>query len=187
MNKQTLIIYDFQRLFNILFEIKDILSFDLANIKEKEKSKINEKNYGNYLIISQKVLDNTENQICLIKYPINILDLIEKINIKFIRNNYDKQSKVNLGSYSLDINSRIISNNSGSLKLTEREIDIILFLKNTNVSQSIDSLQKIVWGHNSSLETHTVETHIYRLRKKINEIFQDDNFIISTKEGYKIL
>ena len=73
-----------------------------------------------------------------------------------------------------------------SYLVLEGEIDIILFLKNSNEPKSIDVLQKEVWGHNSVLETHTVETHIYRLRKKIKDGFQDDNFIISTKGGYKI-
>ena len=73
-----------------------------------------------------------------------------------------------------------------SLKLTQKEIQIILFLKNSKTSQNIEDLQKEVWGHNSNLETHTVETHIYRLRKKIFEKFNDNNFISSTKKGYII-
>ena len=80
----------------------------------------------------------------------------------------------------------MIKKNDESLKLTEREIEIILFLKNSNAPQNIENLQKEVWGHNSDLETHTVETHIYRLRKKISEKFEDSSFINSTKSGYKI-
>ncbi len=72
------------------------------------------------------------------------------------------------------------------LKLTEREIEIILYLKNSKESQPIDKLQKEVWGHNNELETHTVETHIYRLRKKISETFENNDFILSTKDGYKL-
>ena len=70
--------------------------------------------------------------------------------------------------------------------LTEREVDLILFLNNAKKPTSIDVLQKEVWGHSISLETHTVETHIYRLRKKIKDKFNDENFIISTDRGYKI-
>ena len=73
------------------------------------------------------------------------------------------------------------------MKLTEREIEIILFLQNSKTPQNIENMQKKVWGHNSTLETHTVETHIYRLRKKIIEKFKDSKFISSTKAGYKIL
>ena len=84
------------------------------------------------------------------------------------------------------MNSRSIRNNTESLKLTEREIQIIIFLNNSKEPQNIENLQRKVWGHNSSLETHTVETHIYRLRKKIKEIFNDDNFLLSKKDGYTI-
>ena len=72
------------------------------------------------------------------------------------------------------------------MKLTEREIEIILFLQNSKTPQKIENLQRKVWGHNSNLETHTVETHIYRLRKKIIDKFKDSNFINSTKNGYTI-
>ena len=84
------------------------------------------------------------------------------------------------------MNSRIISNNEKDLKLTEREIEIILFLNNQDKPQKIETLQKEVWGYSANLETHTVETHIYRLRKKINEKFNDENFLVSLKDGYKI-
>ena len=72
------------------------------------------------------------------------------------------------------------------ISLTEMEINLILFLKKSNKPVKIDELQKKVWEYNSDLETHTVETHIYRLRKKIKEKFKDENFILSLKDGYKI-
>ena len=72
------------------------------------------------------------------------------------------------------------------LNLTEKEADIIVFLKNSKKSVSIDELQTHVWGYSSKLETHTVETHIYRLRKKINNKFNNNDFIKSTKLGYNI-
>ena len=70
--------------------------------------------------------------------------------------------------------------------MTEREINLVLFLKNASTPVKISELQKKVWEYGSELETHTVETHIYRLRKKIKEKFNDDNFIKSLKEGYFI-
>ena len=73
-----------------------------------------------------------------------------------------------------------------SLDLTEREANIIVFLNNSKKPVKISKLQTEVWGHNSKLETHTVETHIYRLRKKINDVFEDKNFIKSSKFGYII-
>ena len=72
------------------------------------------------------------------------------------------------------------------LKLTEKEINTIIYLSKVNKPISIDELQTNVWGYQSDVETHTVETHIYRLRKKISKIFEDENFIISKKNGYEI-
>ncbi len=115
-----------------------------------------------------------------------IHNLIEKINIQLIKLNYNFQSKIKVKSYILDLNSRIISNKDKSLKLTEREMDIILFISESEKPQKINDLQNKVWGYSSGLETHTVETHIYRLRKKINDNFNDDEFIISTDQGYII-
>ena len=79
-----------------------------------------------------------------------------------------------------------MSKNDKVINLTEREIDLIIFLKNTESAANIDELQKKVWGYNLELETHTVETHIYRLRKKIKDVFQDESFILSTNKGYCI-
>ena len=73
-----------------------------------------------------------------------------------------------------------------TLPLTEKETDMIIFLNNSDIPISINDLQIKVWGHKSRLETHTVETHVYRLRKKIIKAFGDNNFIKSSKKGYKI-
>ena len=86
----------------------------------------------------------------------------------------------------MDLNSRIISKDKNKLKLTEREMEIIIFLNESKIAQKIIDLQNKVWGYSSELETHTVETHIYRLRKKISNSFQDEHFIISTDNGYFI-
>ena len=71
-------------------------------------------------------------------------------------------------------------------KLTQKEAEIIVYLKNSKKPASISKLQKQVWSHNSELETHTVETHVYRLRKKIFDTFEDNSFISSNNYGYKI-
>ena len=84
------------------------------------------------------------------------------------------------------MNSRYIALNSKKLKLTEKEANIILYLFNSDLPVNIEKLQQEVWGFNSNLETHTVETHVYRLRKKIFEVFSDRNFILSNKHGYQI-
>ena len=189
MIKQSLIIYNLPVLFNILNEIKENFKFDLYNFKKKDEIlKLKKNELGNYLILtnSQNRIKNIVNQIILDEFPFKINEIIEKVNIALLKQKYNDQSKVLVGKYKIDINSREISYEDKKLKLTEREIDIILFLKNTKNSQSIENLQREVWGHNSNLETHTVETHIYRLRKKIKNIFRNEKFIVSTKKGYLI-
>ena len=189
MNKQSLIIFNIPVLFNILKEIKDIFNFDLFEFKNlKELDKIDEIKFGNYLILTNSKIPEYLNSrsMYLDQDPANINDIIEKINVILLKNKFLNQSEININKFQLDLNSRTISYDKKILKLTEREIDIILHLDKSKNGQKIENLQKEVWGHGAELETHTVETHIYRLRKKIKETFNDDNFIISTEEGYKL-
>ena len=189
MNKQSLIIFNIPVLFNILKEIKDIFNFDLFEFKNlKDLEKIDEIKFGNYLILTNSKIPEHLNSrsIYFNQDPTKINDIIEKINVILLKNKFLNESEVNINKFQLDLNSRTISYNKKILKLTEREIDIILHLDKSKNGQKIENLQKEVWGHGAELETHTVETHIYRLRKKIKETFNDDNFIISTEEGYKL-
>ena len=184
MNNQTLVIYDFKVLYEILSEIENHLNFNLIKINKFKELNFN--SLGNYLIITDKKNKDLKDQIIINKIPIDINKLIESINIKFLKKKYSLQSEINLGNYKLNLNSRRIHKNEISLSLTEREANIIIFLNNSNKPVKISKLQTEVWGHNSKLETHTVETHIYRLRKKINDIFKDSNFIKSSKSGYTL-
>ena len=214
MNKQTINIVGVHTLYNIFEEIKDNLSFNVANFdKEDNFLKLYRENkidIANSLILTKAenkdlfvkknninkqnifLFYNKDNnydinlEYNLLKYPIEIYSLIEKINIQLIKQKYNYQSKIKLNDYYLDLNSRNIAKKDKSLKLTEREMDIILFLNDKKKPQKINILQSQVWEYSSNLETHTVETHIYRLRKKINNKFKDNKFIISTDEGYII-
>ncbi len=183
MNNQTLVVYDFEILFEILIELENHINFNLLNIKKL--TDINFKTIDNYLIISGKK-QNVENQILIDQFPIDIKKLVELINIKFLKKKYNQQSEIDIGTYKLNLNSRKIFNEKNSLNLTEREANIVIFLYSSKQPVKIGKLQTEVWGHNSKLETHTVETHIYRLRKKINNVFADENFIKSSKAGYII-
>ena len=192
MSKSAVYIYNFKVLYNIIFEIKNFFNFDLF-YNESEKSIFEEQKKrgdNNFIIIThQKLKNNSINnkQIMSVEnYPINLLSLIEKINSNLLMQQYNFQSNINLGKYLLDLNSRIISLKNNKLKLTEREIQIILFLKKQKQPININILQKQVWGYAEESETHTVETHIYRLRKKIKESFDDQSFIKSDKKGYFI-
>ena len=189
MNKQSVLIFKLPELFKILNELKEHLDFNVYNFTEKQELlNLNKKKYENYLVLTslQNQIEDEKFQLILNKIPDSVHSIIEKINVSLLKQKYSEQSDITIGNYSIDINSRSIRSNNETLKLTQREIQIILFLKESNSPQNIENLQKKVWGHNSNLETHTVETHIYRLRKKISEKFKDYNFINSTKKGYTI-
>ena len=189
MSKQSLIIYKVPVLYNMLNEIRENFKFNLYNFIEKyDFQKIDSEKFGNYVILTdyKNKIKNKSNQLVFENFPTRIFKIIEKANILFLKQKFHNQSQISIGKYKLDLNSRKLINKEKSLKLTERETEIIIFLNNSKESQSIENLQTKVWGHVSDLETHTVETHIYRLRKKLMEAFDDDKFIISTKEGYKI-
>ena len=118
------------------------------------------------MIITQESDLNFKNELIIKDFPLRIKKILELININFLKNNYKLQSNIKVGAYTLNINSKEISYNEKKIFLTERETNLILFLNNSLESVNISKLQKEVWGHSSELETHTVETHIYRLRKK---------------------
>ena len=186
MNLKKIIIYQHNILFDILNEVKEILNFELIKADQKNLNAIKEDLKSNFLIISNSRNENFSNQIVLENLPIKMDKLIEFINLKFLRDTFATQSNITIGDYILDLNSREIIKDSKSANLTEREVNLILFLRNSSSAVKIDKLQKEVWDYGSQLETHTVETHIYRLRKKIKDQFGDSNFIESTKNGYLI-
>ncbi len=188
MSQSKVIILNLKGLYNILLELKEFLKFEII-YRKSENELVKENGSSNHLIISDRKISNntdTKNFIILNQLPLKILDLIEKINISLLKQKYSFQSNFEIKQYKIDLNSRIMSYQKKDLKLTERETEIILFLNTRKTPQSIDILQKEVWGYSENLETHTVETHIYRLRKKIKDTFKDDNFLISSKDGYKI-
>ena len=186
MNHKKLIIYEYDCLFNILNEIKENLNFELIKAHKTNFQNIKLNLTSDFLIISKKDLEKTDNQITLKDLPIRINKIIELINLQFLKNKFNSQSNINIASYILNLNSRKIIKDNINLDLTERETNLILYLTKSKTPVKIDELQKEVWEYSSELETHTVETHIYRLRKKIKEKFGDDEFISSLKDGYKI-
>ena len=181
---KTLIIHKNKILYNILEEISENINF---KILYNEGNDLKFKELENYIIITKKKISELKNQLVIDSLPMGINKLIEIINIAFLKQEYVFQSNIKAGKYQLDLNSRVLSSDRNHLDLTEMEANVILFLKNSNEPTSVKQLQKSVWGHMPDLETHTVETHIYRLRKKIKDKFQDDNFIISLKDGYQII
>ena len=184
MNNQKLIIYEFDVLYKILIEINNDVNLI---IKKATKDDISDSiSQPNTLILTQKKISNLDNQIIFNGFPVSILKLLEKINTQFLKINFNKQSDIMIGTYKFNLNSREMSKSDLKLKLTEKEINSIIYLFNSKDVVKIDELQSKVWGYQPELETHTVETHIYRLRKKILQKFNDENFILTNKSGYEI-
>ena len=196
MVNQKLYIINLSNFYDIISELKEHIGYEILKFDNKEiffdkykSESISTEN--SILVVHEKeynffVQNINEDQIIKLKPPVNIFAFIENLNVRFIQKKYQDQSNVNVKDFFLDINSRELKNGKLSLKLTERETDMILFLNNSKKPVNVETLEKEIWQHSSALETHTVETHIYRLRKKIKDEFDNDDLIKSNKDGYTI-
>ena len=185
MNSRILIIYEYQILYQVLNEISESLNCEIIQSNNKDFRKLIFDPKNNYLIISEKKIEGVKNSLILDNLPIKFEKLIEIINIKFLKNKFLDQSHIKIGEYNLDLNSRKISFGNKSLNLTERETNLIIFIKDKK-NVTVKELQKKVWDYSADLDTHTVETHVYRLRKKMKEAFGNESFILNTSNGYSI-
>jgi len=191
---QNVIIINYNSLYEIFDDLKENLPFKTIKFKnEDDFLKDNSLDKRKSLIIlnkKTKLLFNHDlhesNILYLNDLPLSFEKLLEKININLIKLRYSLQSKINIKDFQLDINSKHLSKLGLTLKLTEKEIEIILYLNKKKINCDIADLQKNIWGYSANIETHTVETHIYRLRKKIDKVFKDKKFIVSQKNGYLI-
>ena len=191
---QNIFIINLNSLYEILDEIKDNLTFNIIKYNNEEAfikaSNLDPKNSlfiskSNEKLFIKKPFDK-KNFLSLDNLPLQIDKLIEIINIQLIQLRFNYQSKINIKGYELNLNAKFFFKDGLNLKLTEKEIEIILYLHKTKTKHNVSDLQKNIWGYSSDMETHTVETHIYRLRKKISNKFNDDNFILSHQNGYFI-
>ena len=186
MNKQNLIIYKFKSLYVVFKELEENLNFKIFEASDEKILNKVKNNLKNYLIITSKKINDINNQYILDKSPTKLNKLIERFNIQFLKVNFIENSELKIGKYKINLNSRELILKNNILKLTEKETNIITYLSKSTKAVGIDQLQSKVWQYHSNLETHTVETHIYRLRKKILNTFNDNGFIISKKNGYQI-
>ncbi len=194
MIKQNIFIIDFNLLYEILDEIKVNLTFNIFKCKSIEdflKDSIS--NPNNLLIISKPTEKfllnknlNDKNLLYFENLPHSLNKIVELINIQLIKLRFNHQSKINIKQYELNLNSKFFSKGVINLKLTEKEMEIILYLNESKKKHDVLDLQKNIWNYSSEMETHTVETHVYRLRKKISDNFNDENFILSDNNGYFI-
>tara|TARA_B110000027_G_scaffold95038_1_gene100294 strand:- start:384 stop:980 length:597 start_codon:yes stop_codon:yes gene_type:complete len=191
---QNVFIINISSLYEILDEIKEDLSFKIVKLEnDVDFQKSHSLDIANCLIISKTknkfLLNNNitdKNLLDFDNLPLSLKKLLELINIRLIKLKFNYQSKIIIKGYELNLNSKFFSKAGLNLKLTEKEIEIILYLNNTKIKHDVADLQKNIWGYATNMETHTVETHIYRLRKKISDLFKDEKFILSHKNGYFI-
>ena len=191
---QNVFIINFNLLYEILDEIKENFSFKIIKFENEEDfKKTPDLDRLDYLVISKTdyklSLNNniiSKNFLDFNDLPLSLEKLLELINIKLIKLNFNQQSQVIIKGYELNLNSKFFSKANLKLKLTEKEIEIILYLNDKKIKHNVADLQKNIWGYSADMETHTVETHVYRLRKKISNLFNDEKFILSHKNGYFI-
>ena len=181
-------------LYETLDEIKENFFFKIFRFEDVDEfiknSNLDNKNFliilqnQNKLKININITD--KNLLCFNDFPLPLSKILELINIKLLKLKFSYQAKINIQNYELDLNSKFLSKNNIYLKLTEKEIEIIIYLNLTKKKHNVLDLQKNIWTYSANMETHTVETHIYRLRKKISDKFNDESFLLSDKNGYFI-
>ena len=189
-----------------LEEVKSFFGFKLVPVEENFESSIN--NSCNAVIIETKVENkNLSNKIkvpkifiqekhqkrvskspfeLIFKLPINIIQFNQSVIDLCKKHEFDKNSLIKIGDYVLDKNERILKKGNKILKITEKETHFIDMLNFYQKSLSKDHILKKIWAYSSDTDTHTIETHIYRLRQKIQDSFGDTNFIKNTKDGYSL-
>jgi DNA-binding response OmpR family regulator len=156
-------------------KIKDVKNYLLKN--EPIILFLNQKDY-----IKKNNLNLLDFHVSL-RMPIEILSFKEILNILITKYNFFKKSKIIIKDYEIDSNERSITKQKVKVKLTEKELELILALNNNNgLNKSF--LLKSIWRHSLDLDTHAFETHLHRLRKKINKYFKDKNFIIEKDSFY---
>ena len=200
----TVLVLGSNSLYITLNELKSFLKFNIitedivsSNIDEKKiilchSNYLEDKNNLNFLkkskcikiLVSEKNDNNLNFFHSVLKLPTSIIEINNMIESSVAKDKFGKNSSIKVKNYILDKNEKKLNNNLTSLILTEKEVQLLeLFLKNKKPINKNEILSS-VWQYASDADTHTVETHIYRLRKKIKDKFSDENFILNNKEGY---
>tara|TARA_B100000945_G_scaffold208015_1_gene167383 strand:+ start:458 stop:1093 length:636 start_codon:yes stop_codon:yes gene_type:complete len=169
---------------NLINSTNEILIVDSSCTGKVPFDKIN---IPTVLILKQNEKNEVEKKFdATIKLPLNITQFNRAIIDLSQKYKFDKNSLVKVKNYILDKNSRLLKKNKNSVKVTEKEMNFIEELNNSTDPLTRDYILQNIWGYSSDADTHTLETHIYRLRQKIKNEFNDENFIKHSKEGYSI-
>ena len=162
--------------------------FFITETNKKDYEKVEKNNFPSIIITKSRISPNmlsgefTER----LSIPFSILDLEKKIISLLAKYKFKESSLINLQGYIVDKNERKIKKNNLELQLTEKEINFLILFSQSEKPLSRNLVLKKVWNYSSKSDTHTVETHIHRLRKKILEKFNDNHFIKNNNEGYYI-
>jgi len=207
MNYFNISVFNNKTFFEIIKEIKLFSNYKINHYKDlnfcvkeakkgnhlvvffdKSLAEINKYNFPSILAIKSINKTNKPSSILNeeIKVPFTIFNFKEKIISAIAKNEFKKNSLINLKGYTIDKNERKIKKNNLELQLSEKEIDFLILFSENNNPIKREFLLKKVWNYSQETETHTVETHIHRLRKKISEKFNDNDFIKNNKKGYFI-
>ena len=207
MNNLTISIFGNKIFFEIIRELKLFSQFKIKHyenldlcIKDADKGNqlvvfftkpintIKIYNFPSILIIEpsnsiNKLSDDLNTQLMM---PFRILDFKKKIIFLISKNEFKKNSLIHLNDYIIDKNERKIKKDNLELKLSEKEVNFLILFSKNKEPISRNFVLKNVWKYSEETETHTVETHIHRLRKKILDKFNDKNFIKNNNKGYYI-
>lgn len=163
----------------------DVILFHEDALNDMENNKIiNNSNSLKVLASSKKKI--LENFDAFLKLPTSLREInivVESVAAKKV---FNKNSSIEIKEYLLNKNEKKLLKDKNEIILTEKEIQLLELFLNNKRPISKDKILSSVWNYSSDADTHTVETHIYRLRKKINDKFADDNFIVNTKDGYSL-
>ena len=207
MDKFSISIFDNKTFFQIIKEIKLFSKYKINHyedldlcIKDAEKGnhavvfftnsldKIKKYNFPSILVVKSLGETNKLSNILSgeLKSPFSIFNFEKKIISIIAKSEFKKNSLINLKGYTIDKNERKIKKNNLELQLSEKEVDVLILFSESKNPIKKDSVLKKVWKYSQETETHTVETHIHRLRKKFLDKFDDKNFIKNNKKGYYI-
>ena len=165
-----------------------LVIFFISELNKNFFSEIKKSNFplifvGEYSVFKKLLSVGRNNQLNI---PFTILDFKKKVIGAIAKNEFKKNSLINLRGYVIDKNERKIKKNNLELQLSEKEINFLILFSENKKPINRSSVLKNVWNYSSESETHTVETHIHRLRKKISEKFGDNAFIKNNNKGYYI-
>ena len=168
-----------------LYDVKyDVLVIDTEN---KKKLSLDKVTIPKILVTKNKEnIDSKLNYNLVVTFPINLLKFNQTVIDFSQKYKFDKNSLIEIKNYILDKNERTLSKNEKKIKITEKEIDFIEILFSSKKPLNKNFILENVWKYSKGTDTHTVETHIYRLRQKIKNYFNDENFIKNTKQGYSL-